>query len=69
MPKGEKRDQLLTPLTIDQEQRVPEQMTKITTDEHRQIASYTNQLAHRESSNQQRAEKKFLIAKLEAENK
>ena len=66
MPKGEKRDQLLTPLTIDQEQRVPEQMT---TDEHRQIASYTDQLAHRESSNQQRAEKKFLIAKLEAENK
>lgn len=86
MPKTDKRQQWLTPLTIDQEQRRPPEHTtlgndRITTDEHRQIASYSNQLAHLTDRKpihsiekqahfpQERAEKKFMIAKLEAENK
>ena len=89
MPKMERRNQLLSPLTIDKEQQVSDghddiPNTQITNDEHKQIASYTNQLAYltdkqqfkptpsrsrRAGYNHQRAQKKMIISKLEGENR
>jgi hypothetical protein len=77
MPKNEKRSQL----TIDKEQRNDDTSnTQTINEEHKQIASYTNQLAYltdkqylnptrRACSNHQRAEKRLIISKLEAENR
>jgi len=99
MPKNEKRNQLSSPLTINEEQRLSQHfiqndtsnLNKINNDEHNHIASYTNQLAlidekqyfnpteiptqiklHRPQRgyvDHQRAEKKLIISKLEAENR
>ncbi len=85
MPKNDKRNhQLLSSLTIDKEQQISEQHddTSNTHDEHKQIASYTNQLAYLTDkqhfqdrsrrtgyNHQQRAQKKLIVSKLEAKNR
>jgi hypothetical protein len=100
MPKNEKRKQLSSSLTINEEQKLSQHFienndtpksNRINNDEHKQIASYTNQLAlitEKQYFNQtgiqtqikvprpqkgyvdhQRAEKKLIISKLEAENR
>ncbi len=98
IPKHEKCNQLSSPLTIDKEQRLSEHFNrsdtptlknfdeqksnKINNDEHKQISSYTNQLAFINKKqgiqsqirlnryvDHQRVEKKLIIAKLEAENR
>ncbi|CAF1214457.1 unnamed protein product [Adineta steineri] len=75
MPKNEKRNQLLSPLTVDKEQQ---------STEHTDISLYTKRLAsftenenstntkycsRKKYNDNQNAEKKLLISKLEAENR
>ena len=56
MPRNEKRNHLLSPLTVDKEQRLSEHLSrndanKVSNDEHKQIASYTAYLTEKQSPN------------------